>query len=69
MGENIINAIARYYARSGEGAQRREPMLIDSDLQTIEAVKRRLGTQYAPQTAGGDFVSGLENVGGGLRSI
>lgn len=69
MGENILTAIARFYARSGEGAQRREPLLIDSDLQTIEAVKRRLGTQYAPQTAGGDFVAGLENLGGGLRSI
>ena len=69
MGENIINAIARFFARSGEGAQAREPMLIDSDLQTIEAIKKRLGTQYAPQTVEGNIAAGLENLGGGIRSV
>tara|TARA_R100001086_G_scaffold249835_2_gene191219 strand:+ start:1721 stop:3676 length:1956 start_codon:yes stop_codon:yes gene_type:complete len=67
MGENVLMALARYFAREGEGAQRREAARIPmfnrvGDYQTVEGVLERLGTINAPQTSSGDLADALENV-------
>ncbi len=67
MGENVLMALARYFAREGEGAQKREAVRIPmfnrvGDYQTVEGVLERLGTINAPQTSSGDLANALENV-------
>ena len=67
MGENVLMALARYFAREGEGAQKREAARIPmfnrvGDYQTVEGVLKRLGTINAPQTSSGDLANALENV-------
>jgi len=67
MGDNVLLAIAKYYAREGEGAQRREPYRVPlfnwvGDYQSVEGVLQRLGTINAPQTGVGDLANAIENV-------